>query len=253
MLLNCKPGIIYGPVNSRRLGLSLGVNLLPPGVKTCTLDCLYCQYGRSSTTGIEKIDAASFPSPHRVCEALEEALSGLLHPPAYITFSGNGEPTLHPRFNEIVDAVRNLRDRCSPTSKVAILSNSTTVTRTQTREALEKLDMRIMKFDAGSDEMFSQYNQPVRGISLDEIVEGLRTLGNVTLQCLFSGGPDGNDPDFHVEEWTRKVKKISPLFVQVYSLARQSPTETLTRLPVSQLDAIRRRVENEKIPCSTFE
>jgi wyosine [tRNA(Phe)-imidazoG37] synthetase (radical SAM superfamily) len=252
MLLELQSDIIYGPVQSRRLGRSLGVNALLPPVKICTFDCLYCQYGRAAARHPGETGKHNFPTKEEVLSALELALKNLSQPPVYITFSGNGEPTLHPGFKEMVQGVRQVRDALSPTSKTAILSNSTTVNDPITREALAMLDVRIMKLDAGTEEMFSHYNRPARGITLAETVTGLASPGKVSLQSLFTKGPGGNFSPGHLSHWVKQVKKISPLFVQVYTLARQSPTGSITALDRNELNHIHSLLEKENIPSGFF-
>jgi wyosine [tRNA(Phe)-imidazoG37] synthetase (radical SAM superfamily) len=252
MLLELQSNIIYGPVQSRRLGRSLGINALPPQVKVCTFDCLYCQYGRSAAYSPGKTGKHNFPTVEEVLRALEQALKNLSQPPVYITFSGNGEPTLHPDFKEIVQGVRQVRETLSPTSRTAILSNSTTVNDAVTREALAMLDVCIMKLDAGTEEMFSRYNRPAKGITLAETVEELASLGKVSLQSLFTLGPEGNFTPDHLSHWVKQLKKISPRFVQVYTLARQSPTDTITALDRNGLMHIHSLLEKENIPSGYF-
>jgi wyosine [tRNA(Phe)-imidazoG37] synthetase (radical SAM superfamily) len=252
MLLELQSDIIYGPVQSRRLGRSLGVNALPPLAKICTFDCLYCQYGRAATHPPGKTRRHNFPPKEKVLSALELALKNLSQPPVYITLSGNGEPTLHPDFKEMVEGVRQVRDALSPTSKTAILSNSTTVSDPITREALAILDVRIMKLDAGTEEIFNHYNRPTKGITLAETVEGLASLGKVSLQSLFTKGPEGNFSPVHLSHWVKQVKKISPLFVQIYSLARQSPTDSITALDRNELNHIHSLLEKENISSGFF-
>jgi wyosine [tRNA(Phe)-imidazoG37] synthetase (radical SAM superfamily) len=187
-----------------------------------------------------------------ILSSLEQALKNLPQPVNYITFSGNGEATLHPGFRELVEGVRELRDRLSPSAKTAILSNSTTVKDPRTREALTMLDVRIMKLDSGTQEMFAHYNQPADGFTLQETVEGLALLEDVTLQSLFTKGPDGNFFSDHLAAWIEQVKKIAPVFVQVYSLARKSPTQTLFPLEKEELLQVLALLEREKIPAGFF-
>ena len=127
MLLELQRKIIYGPVNSRRLGRSLGINILPRSQKICSFNCLYCQYGLNDRKN-SKNNKVIFPDQNEVLLAVENALKHLDPPPAYLTFSGNGEPTLHPEFPDIVDRIQWLKKKQCPESKTAILSNSSTVT-----------------------------------------------------------------------------------------------------------------------------
>jgi wyosine [tRNA(Phe)-imidazoG37] synthetase (radical SAM superfamily) len=242
--LGLQKGIIYGPVNSRRLGRSLGLNIMPTASKLCPFNCIYCHYGW--TTYVEP-DASGhlgeLPSAGDVKQALERALPGIDPPPAFITFSGNGESTVHPEFERIVEAVAAVRDRSGVDAKVAILSNSCAVTSEKVRRALGKLDVRIMKLDAGNQEVFEMMNRPAPGITLGGIVEGLETLDDVTLQSMFVQGEVTNAADAHVDAWFEKVAEIEPVFVQVYSIENAPAMSTLEGVPREKLEAIVERLE----------
>jgi wyosine [tRNA(Phe)-imidazoG37] synthetase (radical SAM superfamily) len=254
MLLDLKADIIYGPVRSRRLGRSLGINILPAERKVCSFDCLYCQYGFSQGKTMEeaKNKGHSFPTVTGVLSAVERAVLNLSPPAAYLTFSGNGEATLHPGFKEIVIGLGEIRDRLSPESKTAILSNSTTVNDPLIRDALALLDVPIMKLDAGTEEMFSSYNRPAKGITIEDTVAGLAGLKDVTIQSLFTKGVEGNFTPGHLEAWVEQVKKISPLFVQLYTLDRESPTASLIPVDKSELLHILSLLERENIASEVF-
>jgi len=249
MLLRLQNSIIYGPVASRRLGRSLGVNLLPLNQKTCTLDCLYCQYG---WTRFGNLETAVYPSVGEVVAALEKALKKLIVPPDYITFSGNGEPTLHPKFGDIIDEVKRIRDTFAPTARVAVLSNSTTAFRKSVRDALEKLDVRIMKLDAGNIAVFEIYNHPHPSFDFHRIVKALASLRNVTIQALFAGGQDGNTSPDAVAGWIEKIVEIKPLKVQIYTLDRGYPAPTIESLDQSRLNQIRQQLAAEHISAEIY-
>jgi wyosine [tRNA(Phe)-imidazoG37] synthetase (radical SAM superfamily) len=235
MLLEPKPGIIYGPVASRRLGHSLGINLLAPGQKNCTLDCAYCQYG---WTRRAPAPGDALPTAAQVLDAVEAALVERAVTPAFLTFSGNGEPTSHPDFRAIVAGVRRLRDRWLPTAKLAVLSNSTLVDREETRQALDLLDVRIMKLDAGTEELFQRYARPTIPVTLAAVTAGLARLRDVTLQALFTGGAGGNAAPDHVAAWIDRVVALAPVTVQLYSLDRDWPARDVVPLSRRQLDDI---------------
>jgi wyosine [tRNA(Phe)-imidazoG37] synthetase (radical SAM superfamily) len=249
MLLELQQDIIYGPVQSRRLGSSLGINLLPTGMKVCTFNCVYCQYG---WTDYALLKNAPFPSVDDVLHAVEEALQALPESPSYITFSGNGEPTLHPQFPEIVEGVKDLRDRLAPSAKTAILSNSSRVSNKTVCEALEQLDVRIMKLDAGRVKTFETYNQPFQGIFLDDIIDSLSCLDHVTVQALFTGGKLGNFRTKHLSEWIEKLKRIKPVDVHVYTLDRDCPSDAITKLTWGDLQQIQSKGNMHGIPISIF-
>jgi len=249
VLLPLQNSIVYGPVASRRLGRSLGVNLLPFYQKTCTLDCLYCQYGWSRFSNLE---TAKYLSVSEVLSALKHSLKNLLMPPDYITFSGNGEPTLHPEFGSIVEEVKQLRDLLAPMARVVVLSNSTTVVRESVRVALKKLDDRIMKLDAGNAATFEIYNRPHPSVEFDRIVKGLSSLSDVTIQALFTGGKDGNYSPRSILDWVDKIVEIKPQKVQIYTLDRGYPAPTIESLGLTELNHIRQRLSAEHIAATVF-
>jgi len=189
-LLGLQNGIIYGPIDSRRLGSSLGINLLPVEYKACPFNCAYCQYGYTPARGYKSVwGGDDMPPVAEVAEALRVGL-GKYPDVSYITFSGNGEPTLHPQFGEIVDEVRKIKEE---------------LTGAEIREALGKLDVCFMKLDAGDETMFRRYNRPHKDIKYDEVIEGLKQLGEITIQALFAGGEHGNYNDLHIKNWARKI------------------------------------------------
>ena len=252
MLLELKDSIIYGPVRSRRIGISLGVNILPPGIKTCTFNCLYCQYGWADTNKIKTIDKKFFPSANMVVDAVENTLETLASPPAYITFSGNGEPTLHPFLRDVVDGITGLRDRLNIPSKTAILSNSSVIHHQSIREILSRLDTRIMKLDAGNEEVFESFNMPDREIMFENIVEGLKVMENVIIQSLFTSGPSGNSTVKAISDWIEKIKYISPQFVQIYTLARDCPSKSISPSEKKDLLSIKTLLTKENIPAEVY-
>ncbi len=251
-ILELQKGIIYGPVNSRRLGRSLGINLLPLNYKLCSFNCVYCHYGWTQRLASEaKAYRGDLPSVNEVEHELRSVLERI-EPPAYITFSGNGEPTLHPDFPEIVEVVKKVRDELKIPAKVAILSNSTTILDEQVRKGLASLDVRIMKLDAGSDEVLRRINRPVRGISVSQIVEGLSTLEGVTLQSVFVEGEVANTSAEEIDDWLRCVEHIKPIFVQVYSLENAPALSSLKGVPQESLERIVEKVQSLGIPAKAY-
>lgn len=237
-------GIIYGPVQSRRLGLSLGVNLLPSTYKLCSFNCCYCQLGwtwRPTSDPGERIK--DLPPPSEVLAALEASLQRLRRqgiPLNAITFSGNGEPTLHPQLEQIAFTTRRLRDQYVPNAKLAILSNSSTVGKEEVREALEAFDLKIMKLDAGDLETVKRLNHPAFPFDLEEVIKGLKRLNGVILQSLFVQGRVSNVEPPVVEAWLQKVSEIKPILVQVYTLDRIPADLRLRSVERSTLQAIAR-------------
>lgn len=227
MTIKLQNNIIYGPVKSRRLGSSLGINILSPEKKICNFNCVYCQYGWTNINSNDLSDTSSFISTADVLISVEKALFALSPSPNYITLSGNGEATLHPDFDNIVEGVLILRDEFAPESKTAILSNSMGVMDQKIRNSLSKLDERIMKLDCGDEHLFKIYNRPVLPTKLDSIVLGLSLLDNVTIQTLFTVGEHGNSNEKQVDNWIDKLKVISPIDVQIYTLDRGYPSNKI--------------------------
>lgn len=253
MLLDLQKDIIYGPIHSRRLGRSLGINLLPSAKKTCTFNCVYCQYGWAKIHRAEKIGNVSFPSVEDVRKALKKALTALKEPPSYITFSGNGEPTLHPYFGQMVKEVTVIRDELAPEAVTAILSNSALVSRKAIREAILELDVHIMKLDCGTPKMFRRYNQPCSGVGLEEITEGLAEMPGVTIQTLVSSGKSGNLEARNIKEWIKRIKKIRPVLVQLYTLDRDYPDKDLRPATKDDLNHIKKQAEKAEIAIKIYE
>lgn len=246
-------GIIYGPVNSRRLGRSLGINLSPVDHKVCSFNCVYCHYGWTNALSHDlSAYRHELPEPRAVEAELRAVLERLDPPPQYITFSGNGEPSLHPAFPEIVDLVLGVRDSLGLEARVAILSNSTGVGDEGVRQALGKLDVRIMKLDAGNDEVFERINRPAKGVDLEGIVEGLRLLDDVTLQSVFVEGGVANTDPADIEAWLEKVVMIRPVTVQIYSLENAPAMTDLVGVDQEKLEAIAARVRKFGIDAQVF-
>ncbi len=252
MLLPLQRGVVYGPVRSRRLGRSLGINLLPTTAQACTFDCVYCQYGWTPADPGASLPRSGVPGADDVLAAVETALTSLADPPAYLTFSGNGEPTLHPAFAEIVRGVTELRDRLAPSCRAAILSNSSRVVEARVREALALLDVRIMKLDAGTEETFRRFNRPFGSTTLASVLEGLRSLGGVTVQTLFAEGPAGNCEPREVRAWIENVLELEPLAVQLYTLDRGCPCESIGPVGRRLLGAISDVLTSAGVPAAVY-
>ena len=235
-------GIIYGPVQSRRLGISLGINLLPTKYKRCSFNCLYCQYaGTKKATVAPGEQLQDMPSIDAVATALETTLVGFSRDHKMIdaiSICGNGEPTLYPALAEAIVTLKKLRDRYQPQARVAILSNSSTIGDPAVRTALELLDLKIMKFDAGSEEMFRQLNHPTAPVYMGEIVAGLKQLNNLFLQsCFVQGRVTNADPD-SVGIWIERIREIHPLIVQVYSVEREPADKRIEKVSLTTLQWI---------------
>lgn len=228
--LPLQQGIIYGPIKSRRLGASLGINLMPVDYKLCSFNCVYCHYGFTDThtTDLSK-NASDLPKP----EEVEKALGDWLKKDKninFITFSGNGEPTLHPDFDEITRRVRKIRDRYVPEVQVAILSNSTGLVLPQVKRALSNLDKVFMKLDCGTSGMFQKINRPAEPVKYEDVVENLKTLDGIIIQSVFVGGRVTNTDKDEVEEWIDKIRDVTPESVQIYSLDRPSASSDFEKV-----------------------
>jgi len=255
VLLELQQAIIYGPVNSRRLGRSLGINILPSKKKACPFNCVYCQYGWTKIHTTQIVRQSGFPSAKAVKEALIETLTEMPVSSAYITFSGNGEPTLHPDFGQIVKEVTAVRNQLAPEAETAILSNSALISDSTVREDIARLDLRIMKLDCGSLEMFKKFNQPCKGIDLEEITEGLAKLSeisDVTIQTLVSSGQAGNLESQNIFEWIERLKRIKPSCVQLYTLDRGHPANDLKPANEDELNQIKAQGEEEGVSIHIF-
>ena len=181
--------IVFGPVRSRRLGVSLGINLLPATRKVCNFNCIYCECGWTSNINIKK---EPLPKRKEVYEALELKLTSMKQKhqhPDVITYAGNGEPTLHPEFSGIIDDSISLRDRYFPDAKIAVLSNSTNITKPEIRKALMKVDSNILKLDSAFDLTVKIHNQPRVNVKVDELIEDLKGFNSqLIIQTLFVRG-----------------------------------------------------------------
>jgi wyosine [tRNA(Phe)-imidazoG37] synthetase (radical SAM superfamily) len=221
---------VYGPVRSRRLGVSLGLNLLPQRSKICSFDCPYCQCGLNTP----RAAGSRWPSPDEVVHSLTRALTRLAALPAWITFSGNGEPTLHPRFAVVVDRVLAIRADLAPTTRVAILSNGQNAGQPAVRAALMRLDGRIMKLDPGPMERVNGVRYDV-----DRVVTDYQTLKPYTVQAMVvkGGGRDWDgSSDASVAAWLPRLVRANPDAVQLYSLARPPADAGVRNVPRERLD-----------------
>ena len=246
--------IIFGPIRSRRLGLSLGVNLLPIESKLCSFDCIYCECGWND----EHPGKRRFNAREDVRNMLEETLQKMVAdgtPPDVITFAGNGEPTMHPDFENIIADTIALRDKHCPAAKVSVLSNATQIHREDVRRALLRVDNNILKLDSAFDQTVQLVNKPQGAYTVARTVELLKAFeGNLILQTMFLRGEYlGKRVDNTTEEvsaWLKLVTEIKPKQVMVYSLDRDTPCQTLEKVEKDELREIAARVEALGIPCS---
>ncbi|HJV77848.1 MAG TPA: hypothetical protein VJ602_05640 [Paludibacter sp.] len=240
--------IIFGPIQSRRLGLSLGVNLLPIDAKICSFNCIYCECGFNTT-----MQESPIPTREQVRKTLEAKLQemsaeGLI--PDVITFAGNGEPTLHAEFDGIIDDTIELRNQYCLTAKVSVLSNSTRIHKPHVFAALNKVDNNILKFDSAIDRTMKLMDQPVgKHINVAWFIEHLKKFeGRLIIQTMFlrgevSGETIDNTTNEEIEAWLNALDQIRPQQVMIYSLDREAPTQTLQKVNVDELNAIAEKVK----------
>ena len=247
--------IIFGPIRSRRLGISLGVNLLPVDSKLCSFDCIYCECGWND----EHPGKRRFNSREDVRSMLDATLAKMIAEgttPDVITFAGNGEPTLHPEFEQIIDDTIALRDKHCPQAKVSVLSNATQIHREDVRRALLRVDNNILKLDSAFDATVQLMNKPQGGYTVERTVELLKAFeGKLIVQTMFLRGEYlgqhiDNTTNEEVEAWLKLVKEIAPKQVMVYSLDRDTPCQTLEKVEKEELREIAARVEALGISCS---
>lgn len=242
---------IFGPVISRRLGVSLGINLLPNDTKLCSFDCIYCECGWNPD---RKEHPVRLPKRMEVQSLLRQKLTEMKREsqlPDVITFAGNGEPTMHPDFAAIIQDTILLRNEFAPKSKIAVLSNSTMLHKESVVEALKAVDDNILKLDSGILETILLLNKPVGRFNLDKLVghlkkfEGTLILQTMLLKGSFMGIPFDNTTDLEIESYIRLLKEIRPRSVMIYSIARDTPAENLTGITLSKLKEIGKRIERE--------
>jgi wyosine [tRNA(Phe)-imidazoG37] synthetase (radical SAM superfamily) len=228
--------IVFGPIYSRRLGSSLGVNLLPSKGKLCNFDCVYCECGWNKDGISDKV----FHALDAIEAALEEKISKAISEGVHIdsiTFSGNGEPTVHPDFPKVIEVTLRLRDKYFPQAKVSVLSNATLIGRPAVAEALMKVDNPILKIDASSDELIEKMNKPVGRYRLSETGEALKKFdGNFILQTMFLRSSDFNivDPEA-LAGWMDIVRETRPREIMVYTIDRETPDKSLGKYTVEEM------------------
>ena len=251
--------IIFGPVKSRRLGVSLGINPLPVDRKLCTFNCIYCECGW--TDGYQA-DQGELPQRKTIREFLERKLAELKESdivPDSLTFAGNGEPSIHPDFDGIIDDTIALRDKYFPKAAVTVLSNATTLDKEAVRKSLAKVDQNILKLDASTEKTFKKINQPLTNTSLREVVRNLVNFkGNLIIQSLFVRGQVGNfyvdnTTETELQAWLKYISEIKPQYVMIYPVDRATPAETLEKVSREELEEIAERVNELGIPTRVYD
>ena len=245
--------VVYGPIHSRRLGYSLGINILPVSHKVCSSNCVYCQYGWTLPgTSIERLKRAAV-----LLTEIDEAFARHVREGTRvdcITLAGNGEPTLHPDLLELALGITGLRDKYFPSAAVGILSDATQVTRPRVREALMRLDARYMKFDAADEATWRRINDPLGQTDFRAMLEGLKTLPDIVLQSMFIQGSYDNTDEAHLRTWIEAVGSMRPRSVQVYTVDRGTAAEGIREVPRAILQSIADRLtEATGIPAEVYE
>lgn len=250
--------VIFGPVLSRRLGTSLGINLSTINSKVCNFNCIYCECGWTESVILKKED---IPSALEFEELLEQKLIKLITLKSKIdsiTFAGNGEPTIHPEFPEIIDRTIKLRDKYYPKTKITVLSNASTVKNENIINSLMKVDNNMLKLDAGTDKTFCLINKPQFKISLDEIVNDLKRFnGKLNIQSLFvkgdyNGIPIDNTTEEEVKAWLNRLSDINPALVVIYPISREPAHKDVIKISKSVLDDIAKRVVEMGIKAEVY-
>lgn len=249
------PSPIFGPVHSRRLGVSLGINLLPADGKVCSFDCIYCECGFNA----DHRPTMKMPTREQVAEALEERLKDMVvngPAPDVLTFAGNGEPTCHPQFAEIIGDTIQLRDKYFPKAKISVLTNSTFIHRPAVHEALLRVDNNILKLDTINADYINAIDRPVGSYDVNNVIERMKAFnGHAIIQTMFMKGEYmgksvDNTSNEYVAPWLEAVKAIAPQNVMIYTIDRETPASGLLKASPAELDAIRDRVIAADIPCS---
>ena len=231
--------VVFGPIRSRRLGSSLGINLLPENGKICTFDCIYCECGWNK----DGCNDTKLPSAEKVRKALVSKLQQCQAEGVTIdsiTFSGDGEPTINPEFPQIIDDTIRLRNQYYPNSKITVLSNATMVHKPEVFNALRKVDNPTMKIDAPTNELIEKINHPAPGYDICRVVEALKQFnGNFLLQTMFlkSNDFDSSSPEV-LSGWMDIVRTLKPREVMVYTIDRPTPAEGLQKFTVEEMRAL---------------
>lgn len=247
---------IFGPIHSRRLGVSLGINLLPGDGKVCTFDCIYCECGYNK----DHCAHSKLPSREEVRKALEKRLSDMRDNgpvPDVLTFAGNGEPTSHPDFAGIIEDTLKLRDMYFPQAKVSVLSNSTFIHKPDVFDALNKVDNNILKLDTVDIDYIRKVDRPTGAYDVEKIIEGLKAFkGKLIIQTMFMKGKtdEGEDvdntSDKYVLPWLEVVKQIAPQKVMIYTIDRETPDHSLKKATHEELDRIVRLLKDAGLDSS---
>lgn len=250
--------LVFGPVFSRRLGISLGINLLPTDSKYCNFNCIYCECGWNENGNKKKLVLPTRAELKQKLELKLKELRGTENEPDAITFAGNGEPTIHPEFAGIIDDTIEIRDKFSPQTIISVLSNASLIHKKPIRDALLKVEKNILKLDTGIDSTFGLLNQAAGNITIKQIVDNLLLFeGKLIIQTLFvrgwyNGHFIDNTSEKEIEAWIPLVKKINPEYVMIYPIDRGTPVKELQKISEKELKEIAEKVEAEGINTEVY-
>ena len=250
--------LIFGPIYSRRLGVSLGINLLPTDNKFCNFNCIYCECGWTNNQKGFKIVLPKRDNFKTRLEIKLKELQGTVNEPDAITFAGNGEPTIHPKFAEIIEDTIVARDKYAPNAAISILSNASMLHKKSVTDALKKVDKNILKLDAAIEETFNNINQVMGKLSMNKIIDGLLGFeGKLIIQTLFFRGEynnniiDNTTPE-ELDAWLKVIKKINPEYVMIYPIDRGTPAKNLIKIPKEELEEIAQKVEAMGVSAKVY-
>lgn len=250
--------LVFGPVYSRRLGISLGINLLPTKSKYCNFNCIYCECGWNENGNKNKLVLPTRDELRQQLEVKIKELRGTENEPDTITFAGNGEPTVHPEFVGIIDDTIKIRDKFSPKTIISVLSNASLIHKKPIRDALMKVEKNILKLDTGTETTFKLLNQPAGNLGIKQVFENLLLFkGKLIIQTLFvrgwyNGHFIDNTSEKELDAWIPLVKKINPEYVMIYPIDRGTPVKELEKIPEKELIKIAARVEAEGIKTEVY-
>lgn len=250
--------IVFGPVKSRRFGVSLGLNLLPLNYKYCTFNCIYCECGWSNKESSKKIN---LPTRKEIKAALDQRLKEMKNRdevPDNLTFAGNGEPTIHPEFEGIIDDTIELRYKYFPEAEITVLSNATLLHKEPVFRALNKVENNVLKLDSVIEETFRKINQPAPSIKLKNIIRDIKRFdGNQIIQTLFlRGNYDGdfidNTTDLEVDSWLKVLTEIQPKYVMIYPIERDTAASDIEKVSKEELEKVAKKVEAAGIKTKLY-
>ena len=250
--------IVFGPIQSRRFGSSLGINLLPLDNKICNFNCIYCECG---WTDLKSLKKKLFYSLKAIIEAVEIQFKVLIESKIYIdciTFAGNGEPTMHPSFFEIIEKIVLLRDIYFPDKKIVVLSNAALLGNSKVFKALQKVDLRVLKLDVGTSDFLLKINQPLSSKKIGWYIEKLKKFnGDLIIQTIFlRGNYEGqyidNTQESELKAWLFSLREIKPKLVMIYTIDRDTPANSLENIHNETLESIAEKVRNLGIDAKVY-